>query len=63
MVKIYEWDPVRHLETEEDIAYYMEEINSYHDPHLTQVALADVARARARIAAKRDAEHRQPQPA
>ena len=42
--KIYIWDPSEDIETEEDIAYYLDAIID-EDPALLPVALGDVARA------------------
>lgn len=40
------WDPVEHLETEEDMAAYLEAALEENDPQLVAVALGDIARAK-----------------
>jgi probable addiction module antidote protein len=45
-VKTTVWDPVEYLETEEDIAFYLEEVFQIGDPSLIIAAIGDVARAR-----------------
>ena len=41
------WDPAEHLQTEEDIAAYLEAAPEEDDPDLMAAALDDVARGRA----------------
>ena len=41
------WDPAQHLQTEEDVAAYLEAADEEGDPELMAAALDDVARARA----------------
>lgn len=45
-VKTTVWDPVEYLETEDDIAFYLEEIFKIGDPDLIIAAIGDVSRAR-----------------
>jgi probable addiction module antidote protein len=45
-LKTIPWDPVDHLKTEEDIAYYLEAVFDDGDPALIGHALGDVARAK-----------------
>jgi probable addiction module antidote protein len=45
-VKTTVWDPVEYLETEEDIAFYLDDIFKSDDPDLIIAAIGDVARAR-----------------
>jgi probable addiction module antidote protein len=45
-VKTSVWDPVEYLETEEDIAFYLDDIFKSGDPDLIVTAIGDVARAR-----------------
>ena len=40
------WDPAEHLETEEDIAAYLEAAFEEGDPALVAAALGDIARAK-----------------
>jgi probable addiction module antidote protein len=40
------WDPAEHLETEEDIAAYLEAAFEEGDPSLIAAALGDIARAK-----------------
>lgn len=40
------WDPADHLETEEDMAAYLEAALEEGDPALVAAALGDIARAR-----------------
>jgi probable addiction module antidote protein len=40
------WDPVEHLETQEDMAAYLEAAFEEGDPALIAAALGDIARAR-----------------
>jgi probable addiction module antidote protein len=45
-VKTTAWDPVEYLETEADIAFYLEEVFKIGDPGLIIAAIGDAARAR-----------------
>lgn len=45
-VKVSTWDASEYLETEEDIAAYLNAIVAEGDPALLQAALGDVAKAR-----------------
>jgi probable addiction module antidote protein len=45
-VKTTVWDPVEYLETEADIAFYLDDIFKSGDPDLIIAAIGDVARAR-----------------
>ena len=49
-LKTRTWDAVEHLETEADMAAYLEAALSENDPALTSAALDDIARARAKTA-------------
>ena len=40
------WDPAEHLETEEDMAAYLEAALEEEDPALVAAALGDIARAK-----------------
>ncbi len=40
------WDPAEHLETEEDMAAYLEAALEEEDPSLVAAALGDIARAK-----------------
>ncbi|MGD8360695.1 MAG: putative addiction module antidote protein, partial [Gemmatimonadota bacterium] len=40
------WDPVEHLETQEDMVAYLEAAFEEGDPALIAAALGDIARAR-----------------
>jgi probable addiction module antidote protein len=40
------WDPAEHLETEEDMAAYLEAALEEADPSITVAALGDIARAK-----------------
>src|SRR6266567_824996 len=40
------WDPAEHLETEEDMAAYLEAALEEGDPSLVSAALGDIARAK-----------------
>jgi probable addiction module antidote protein len=44
--KLLPWDPAEHLETEEDMAIYLEAALEESDPALVAAALGDIARAR-----------------
>lgn len=48
------WDICDYLESEEDIAIYLNEIIKLDDPRLLQVALGDVARARGMTAVAKE---------
>ena len=45
-LKTLPWDPAEHLETEEDIATYLEAAFEEGDPALVAAALGDIARAK-----------------
>ncbi|WP_232493030.1 addiction module antidote protein [Novosphingobium kaempferiae] len=45
-LKLYPFDPARHLETEEDILYYLEAAMEGNDPKHIASALGDVARSK-----------------
>ncbi len=49
------WDPAEHLETEEDIAAYLEAAFEEGDPALIAAALGDIARAKGMAQIARDA--------
>jgi probable addiction module antidote protein len=44
--KLLPWDPAEHLETDEDMAIYLEAAFEEGDPSLVAAALGDIARAR-----------------
>lgn len=44
--KLLPWDPAEHLETEEDMAIYLEAALEEGEPSLVAAALGDIARAR-----------------
>ena len=44
--KTKRWDPAEHLETEEDMAAYLEAALEDGDPALVAAALGDIARAK-----------------
>ncbi|MCC6328342.1 MAG: putative addiction module antidote protein [Acidobacteria bacterium] len=44
--KLLPWDPAEHLETEQDMAIYLEAALEDGDPSLVAAALGDIARAR-----------------
>lgn len=46
MVKVRPFDPAEHLQTEEDILYYLEAAMEGNDPKHIASALGDVARSR-----------------
>lgn len=46
MAKTTPWDPAEHLETDEDIAAYLEAALDEGDPTLVAAALGDIARAK-----------------
>lgn len=43
--KTFPWDPAEHLETEEDMAAYLEAMLEDGDPALVAAALSDIARS------------------
>jgi probable addiction module antidote protein len=45
-LKVYPFDPARHLETEEDILYYLEAAMEGNDPKHIAGALGDIARSK-----------------
>lgn len=45
-VKVTVWDPSEHLETEEDIARYLDAALAENDSSLVAAALGDIARAK-----------------
>lgn len=45
-VKTRPWDPAEHLETEEDMAAYLEAALAEGEPSLVAAALGDIARAK-----------------
>jgi probable addiction module antidote protein len=45
-LKVYPFDPARHLETEDDILYYLEAAMEGNDPKHIASALGDVARSK-----------------
>jgi len=45
-VKTTVWDPAKYLETDEQVAIYLEDICKSGDPELIVTAIGDVARAR-----------------
>ena len=49
------WDPAEHLETEGDIAAYLEAALEYGDPALIAAALGDIARAKGTTQVAREA--------
>lgn len=49
------WDPAEHLETEEDMAAYLEAALDDGDPTLVAAALGDIARAKGMAQVARDA--------
>ena len=46
VLQVYPFDPARHLETEEDILYYLEAAMEGNDPKHIASALGDVARSK-----------------
>jgi probable addiction module antidote protein len=54
-LKTTTWDPAEHLETEEDIAAYLEAAFEEGDPALIAAALGDIARAKGMAQIARDA--------
>ena len=49
------WDPADHLETEEDMAAYLEAALEQGDPALVAAALGDIARAKGMSQVAKDA--------
>ena len=49
------WDPAEHLESEEDMAAYLEAALEEGDPHLIAAALGDIARAKGMAQVAREA--------
>jgi probable addiction module antidote protein len=49
------WDPAAHLETEEDMAAYLEAALEESDPALIAAALGDIARAKGMTQVAREA--------
>jgi len=49
------WDPAEHLETEEDLAAYLEAALEERDPALIATVLGDIARAKGMTQVARDA--------
>lgn len=49
------WDPVDHLETEEDMAMYLQAALEEGDPVLVAAVLGDIARAKGMTKVARDA--------
>ncbi len=45
-IKTKPWDPTEHLETEEDLALYLEAALEDGDPAVVAAALGDIARAK-----------------
>jgi probable addiction module antidote protein len=54
-LKTTDWDPAEHLESEEDIAAYLDAAFEEGDPSLIAAALGDVARAKGMAQIARDA--------
>lgn len=54
-VNVTDWDASEYLETEEDIAAYLNAVAEEGDPALLQAALGDVAKARGMTGIARDA--------
>ena len=52
--KILPWDPAQHLESEEDMAAYLEAALEEGDPALVAAALGDIARAKGMTQLARD---------
>ncbi|MFY9821446.1 MAG: addiction module antidote protein [Thermoanaerobaculia bacterium] len=51
----FPWDPAEHLETEEDMAIYLEAALEDNDPALVAAALGDIARAKGMTQVAREA--------
>lgn len=54
-IKTRPWDVVEHLETEEDVAAYLEAVLDDGDPTLVSAALGDIARAKGMTEIAREA--------
>jgi len=54
----FPWDPAEHLETEEDMAIYLEAALEENDPALVAAALEDIARAKGMTPTAREASLR-----
>jgi probable addiction module antidote protein len=54
MTKTVPWDPSQHLETEADMAAYLEAALEEGDPALVAAALGDIARAKGMTQLSRD---------
>ncbi len=54
-IKTRPWDVVEHLETDEDMASYLEAVLEDGDPALISAALGDIARARGMTEIAREA--------
>lgn len=52
--KLLPWDPAEHLETEEDMAVYLEAALEEGEPSLVAAVLGDIARARGMTQLARD---------
>lgn len=52
--KLLPWDPAEHLETEEDMAIYLEAALEEGEPALVAAVLGDIARARGMTQLARD---------
>ena len=53
-IKTLPWDPAQHLESEEDMAAYLEAALEEGDPALVAAALGDIARAKGMTQLARD---------
>lgn len=53
--KTFPWDPAEHLETEDDMAAYLEAALEDGDPALVAAALGDIARAKGMAQIAREA--------
>ena len=53
--KTLPWDPAEHLQTDEDMAAYLEAALEEGDPSLVAAALGDIARAKGMTQIARDA--------
>ena len=49
------WDPAQHLNSEEDMAAYLEAALEENDPNLVAAALGDIARAKGMTQVAKDA--------
>ena len=54
-IKVSAWDASEYLETEEDVAAYLNAVMEEGDPTLLQAALGDIAKARGMSSIARDA--------